>query len=182
MNLIIRKKTLLIIVIVLVIVLGAAWFWLLNPANQGYVGFNMRPVWDVADNIKNGSENRIFAGEMNKVGYYTFLHGKGPFTVFVPTDKAYSNLPVDDQDILGTDEGSLRQVLLYNVVKGKYRAEDLKDGMTLHTVQGQDISVARKGNNIILNGYSYIETTDVNSSNGVIHMTTNYLIPPNMMQ
>jgi uncharacterized surface protein with fasciclin (FAS1) repeats len=142
----------------------------------------MRPNWDIADNIQNGSQDTIFADQIKQVGYYTFLHGKGPFTVFVPNDQAFANLPSQDQDLLHNDQGSLRQILLYNIVKGTYKASDLKDGMTLQTIQGDDIKVTRKGSTVILNGYSYIQTSDVVATNGVIHMTTNYLIPPSMAQ
>ncbi|MGH7203848.1 MAG: fasciclin domain-containing protein, partial [Candidatus Levyibacteriota bacterium] len=108
-----------ILIVILLIIGGAIWV-LNNPKFQEYPN-KMRPVWDVAYNIQVGSDNTHFATQINQVGYATFLHGKGPFTVFVPSDTAYSNLPANDQDLFNQDPGSLRQTLLYNIVKGSYR-------------------------------------------------------------
>src|SRR5882757_2560056 len=88
-----------ILIVIVAIIGGFIWFFT-NPDYKYYSDQNMRPTWDMADNIQYGSQNTIFADELKQVDYYTFLHGKGPFTVFVPTDKAYSNLPANDQDLL----------------------------------------------------------------------------------
>ena len=177
-----QKKKILIsslVVVVIAAILGA-FFYFQKSENQNYKGLNMSPGWDVANNIQYGSQNTNFAQEMKDSEYYTFLQGKGPYTIFVPTDKAYDNLPAKTKELMDNDEGSLRQILLYNIVKGSYKLADFRDGMTLTTVQGDTITVTKKGNYWVLNGYSYIETPDAVSKNGVIHMTTNYLIPPSL--
>lgn len=176
-----KKKILVISLVVLILaaIIGT-FIYFQKPENQNYTGLNMSPGWNVADNIQYGSQNTNFASEMEDMEYYTFLQGKGPYTIFVPTDKAYDNLPAKTKDLMDNDDGSLRQILLYNIVKGSYKVSDFRDGMTLTTVQGDDITVTKDGNDWVLDGYAYIETPDAVSKNGVIHMTTNYLIPPSL--
>ncbi|MGH7203641.1 MAG: fasciclin domain-containing protein [Candidatus Levyibacteriota bacterium] len=176
------KRVLLICGVI--VILAAISIWLLfKPTYTVDKVLNMRPVWDVADNIVSSPTDKIFATSLYNLGYTTFLHGKGPYTVFVPTDKAYRNLPLTTKGLLAKNENSpyIRQVLLYHVVKGLYRYSDLRDGMTLKTVEGENLKFTKKGNYWVINGYSYIQTYDVMSKNGVIHIVTNYLLPPSLV-
>lgn len=176
-----RKKVLFSILFVIVIIFGVL-LWLNWPFQQ-YDGFKMSPKWDISDNIITEPTDRIFASGIYNTGYNVFLHDKGPFTVFVPVDKSYNNLSATTKDsFMNKDNiGSLRQMLLYHVVKGEYRYADLRDGMKLKTLEGEELTFTKKGNFFVINGYSYIQTPDLVSKNGVIHMTTNYLIPPSMI-
>lgn len=139
----------------------------------------MKPSMDIADNIQYSSTTSKFGMLITSVGYDTFLHDKGPYTVFVPTDEAYAKLsPGFLASIqLPEQEGDLRQTLLYHVVKGQYLFADLKDGMELTTVQGEKIKFTKKGEYWILNDYSYLENYDIKSKNGVIHTINNFLTP-----
>ncbi len=176
-----RKRLIILCAIVgLVLIAGIIWYrW---PYKE-YKGLGMRPTMDVSDNIVLGTENKLFAKALGALGYTTFLHGKGPYTVFVPTDAAFTNLPRNTKDFLanGRHVPYVRQVLLYHVVKGQYRYRDLRDGMRLKTVEGEELQITKKNGFFVINGYSYIQTYDVISSNGVIHLVNNYLLPPSVL-
>lgn len=178
-----KKPTLIGVLAAVLILITLGVFWYLDPANEEYEDLGMKPTSTVAENILDSAVSTAFAEGISTVGYDTFLNEEGPFTVFVPTDEAYGNLPDETAAALvnPAEEGYFRSVLQYHVVEGRYLEKDLKDGMTLTTIQGEELTVTRKDGNIILNGYAYIQTYDVLSKNGVIHVTTNYVLPPSMV-
>ena len=99
------------------------------------------------------------------------LSGKGPFTVFAPTDDAFAKLPKADLAALLADKGKLKSLLTFHVLPGKIMAADvtkMKDGSKVKTVQGGDVTVHVHGGTVKLNG-STVTTTDIDTSNGVIH-------------
>lgn len=175
-------KKFLIIVCLIVIIITAGLIWKNWPWME-YDGLKMRPDFDVAQNIMISPKNTIFTEALSLTGYNTFLQGDGPYTVFVPTDVAYENLSPETKAALADPEyeGEARQVVLYHVVKGHYLAADIKDGMTLETVQGEKLKFTWDDGYMVINGYSYVEVPNVVSKNGVIHMTTNYLLPPSVL-
>lgn len=173
-------------ILVLLIGVGTSLVFF-NPFNEQYEGLSMAPSVTVGDNIMNGQNTTVFAEGIGYTGYLTFLQEDGPYTVFVPEDSALDNLPPETRDIVWSvpdgQEGYLRSFLQYHIVEGSYLARDLKNGMKLKTLQGEDITITRndKDNQIILNGYAYIRTYDIASTNGVIHIITNFVIPPSMI-
>lgn len=168
-------------ILLLVLGIGVA-FWKFWPWE--YTKLNMRTDLTVSENILSSPENKIFANAIASAGYTTFLEGEGPFTVFLPTDKAYANLSPETRGALTDPEnpGLSRQVLLYHVVKGRYLAADIKEGMTLETVQGELLHFSWKDGYLVINGYSYVEIPNVVSKNGIIHISTNYLLPPSILE
>jgi uncharacterized surface protein with fasciclin (FAS1) repeats len=178
-----KKKPLVIsLVVILILIAAALLIWFKWPY-QEYEGLGMRPDWDVADNIVSAPGNQIFAGVVYNLEYTTFLHGTGPFTVFVPTDESYKNLPPETKAYLNNiqNQWAIRQVMLYHVVKGRYLYSDFKDGMQLETVQGEKLAFVKKNDYWEINGYAHIQTPDILSKNGVIHVTDNYLLPPSLI-
>lgn len=149
-----------------------------------YKALGMLPESSVSDNILKSTKSHVFANIAKQLEYTTFLEGDGPFTVFVPTDIAYENLPKETKDYLNQVENqwAVRQIFLYHVVKGRYLTSDFKEGMKLETIQGEELTITRKDNYWEINGYSYLQTTDVVSANGVIHVTTNYILPPSLLE
>jgi uncharacterized surface protein with fasciclin (FAS1) repeats len=176
-----HKKLLFISGIVLFLG-GSALLWNTWPYTE-YKGLSMRQEWNIADNIANSPNHKIFANGLYDFDYYTFLRGDGPFTVFLPTDKGYSKLSSELKYFLNdnkNNQGSIRQVLLYHVVKGRYLASDLKDGMQLETVEGEKMIVTRVSGQWVINGAAFIETRDIITKNGVIHIIDKYLLPPSI--
>ena len=102
------------------------------------------------------------------------LKGKGPFTVFAPTDEAFAKIPKADLDALLKDKAKLTAVLTYHVVPGKVMAKDVKAGM-VKTVQGSSLTVATAGGVTVDN--AKVVKTDIVADNGVIHVIDSVVMP-----
>jgi uncharacterized surface protein with fasciclin (FAS1) repeats len=105
------------------------------------------------------------------------LKGKGPFTVFAPTDEAFAKLPKGTLEGLLKDKKGLAAVLTYHVVPGKVMAADVLKLTTAKTAQGQSIDIVAKKNGVTINGVNVI-MTDIVCTNGVIHVIDAVLLPP----
>jgi len=110
------------------------------------------------------------------------LKGKGPFTVFAPTDEAFAKLGKETLEDLKkpANKEKLAAILKYHVVSGKVMAADVlkMDGKTAKTVEGGEIKIAVKDGKVTLDGNSNVTKTDVAASNGVIHVIDTVLMPP----
>lgn len=104
------------------------------------------------------------------------LAGKGPFTVFAPTDDAFNKLPKGALDGLLADKEALKKVLLYHVVMGDVRAADVVKLKTAKTAEGAEIAIDAK-DGVKINGAKVIKA-DVVATNGVIHVIDTVLLPP----
>ena len=137
--------------------------------------------------MKNIVETAIDAGSFNTLvaavkaaDLVKTLSSPGPFTVFAPTDEAFAKLPAGTIDALLKDKAKLTSILTYHVVSGKVMANDVKTLSSAVTVQGQDLSIDAKRwhlhRNVKVNGANVIKT-DIECSNGVIHVIDNVLMP-----
>ncbi len=113
-------------------------------------------------------------------GLVETLSGKGPFTVFAPTNAAFEALPDGTLEMLLKPENKdkLIAVLTYYVVSGKVYAKDLKAGQKAKSVQGEEITVSLKGGAKV-NG-AKVAMADVKASNGVVHVIDQVILPPSM--
>ena len=108
----------------------------------------------------------------------TTLEGTGPYTVFAPTDAAFSDIQSTVDTLLEPgNKTDLQQVLTYHVVPGTYTAADLTDRQKLKTVEGQDLTVSIKDGVVKVNDAT-VEATDITASNGVVHVINKVLVPP----
>jgi len=103
------------------------------------------------------------------------LTGEGPYTVFAPTDEAFAKIPQDKLDALLADKDALTVVLTYHVVPGKLMAADVVELNSATTVQGSTISIDTS-DGVKVNGANVI-ATDIEASNGVIHVIDTVLMP-----
>jgi len=109
------------------------------------------------------------------------LKGEGPFTVFAPTDEAFAALPEGTVEALLADIPALTDILLYHVVPGKVMAADVVglDGQSAETaLEGQSIDIKIDMGNVYLNEDVQVIITDIEASNGVIHVIDAVLLPP----
>lgn len=104
------------------------------------------------------------------------LETDGPFTVFAPTDGAFANLPDGALEGLLEDPEALSQVLLYHVVPGELMVRDLREASELETAQGEHLQVEMTPQGITIDG-TYLLTSDIRASNGIIHVITSVLLP-----
>ncbi|OLS23163.1 MAG: Immunogenic protein MPT70 precursor [Candidatus Thorarchaeota archaeon AB_25] len=108
-------------------------------------------------------------------GLVDTLTSTGPFTVFAPTDEAFAKLPEGTVESLLKDKAKLAQILTYHVVAGKVMAKDVMNLKKAKTVQGQELSIDTSSGVKIDN--ANVVTTDIETSNGVIHVIDSVMIP-----
>ena len=119
---------------------------------------------------------KTLASLLKKAGLAGTLQGRGPFTVFAPTDAAFAKVPKATLAALGKDRAKLRAVLLYHVVKGKVTAKQVVKLRSAKTLNGQSVAIRTRGGKVTVGGAA-VTATDVASSNGVIHVINKVLIP-----
>ncbi len=110
-------------------------------------------------------------------GLVDTLKGKGPFTVFAPTDKAFDKLPAGTVETLLKPENKekLAAILTYHVVAGKVNAADVVKLKSAKTVQGQTVAIDAK-DGVKINDAKVVKV-DIESTNGVIHVIDTVLMP-----
>ena len=111
-------------------------------------------------------------------GLVETLQGKGPFTVFAPTDAAFAALPAGTLDGLLKDPAALKKILLYHVVAGSVTADKVVGLTSATSVEGSPIAIAVKDGTVYLNDSAKVVTPDVMASNGVIHVIDQVILPP----
>jgi uncharacterized surface protein with fasciclin (FAS1) repeats len=136
-----------------------------NAANHGK---------DIVDTAVAAGQFKTLATALQAAGLVETLKGKGPFTVFAPTDEAFAKIPKADLDALLKDKAKLTAVLTYHVVPGKVMAKDVKAGK-VKTVQGSELTVATMGGVTVDN--AKVIKTDIAASNGVIHVIDTVVLP-----
>jgi uncharacterized surface protein with fasciclin (FAS1) repeats len=153
-------------------------------------GASMSPSKTIVDNAVNSKDHTTLVAAVKAAGLVETLQGKGPFTVFAPTNAAFGKLPSGTVDTLLKPENKsqLTGVLTYHVVSGNLTAQELiakvKEGggmATLKTVQGETLTVMPSGNTLSIKdkkgGTSTVTISDVKQSNGVIHVIDTVLLP-----
>ncbi len=135
---------------------------------------------DIVDTaVAAGSFNTLVTA-VKAAGLVDTLKGKGPFTVFAPTDDAFAKLPKGTVEGLLKDIPKLTAVLTYHVVSGKVMAADVVKLKTAKTVQGQEVKIdASKWHlhkTVKINDANVIKA-DVAADNGVIHVIDKVLLP-----
>ena len=123
--------------------------------------------------VSAGTFNTL-ATALKAAGLVDTLKGKGPFTVFAPTDAAFAKLPQDQLRALLADKTKLTAVLTYHVVPGVVMAKDVKAGM-VKTVQGSNINVTTMGG-VKVNDAT-VTAVDIVADNGVIHVIDTVILP-----
>lgn len=129
---------------------------------------------DIVDTAVAAGQFKTLATALQAAGLVDTLKGKGPFTVFAPTDEAFAKVPKDQLDALLKDKAKLTAVLTYHVVPGKVMAADVKAGK-VKTVQGSELTVATSGG--VMVDSAKVVKTDIVASNGVIHVIDSVVIP-----
>jgi pentapeptide MXKDX repeat protein len=153
-------------------------------------GAAMYPSKNIVENAVNSKDHTTLVAAVKAAGLVDTLEGKGPFTVFAPTNAAFEKLPKGTVETLVKPENKkmLTGILTYHVVAGKHTAADImadikKGGgkATWKTVNGEKLTATMKGDHLILTdakgGMSMVTIGDVMQSNGVIHVVDTVLMP-----
>jgi uncharacterized surface protein with fasciclin (FAS1) repeats len=129
---------------------------------------------DIVDTAVKAGNFKTLVAAVQAAGLVDTLKGKGPFTVFAPTDEAFAKIPKETLDGLLKDKAALTKILTYHVVPGKVMAKDVKAGM-VKTVQGSEVTLATTGG-VTVNGAKVV-AADVAADNGVIHAIDTVIMP-----
>lgn len=146
-------------------------------ATIGMVSVAQTAQKDIVDTAVGAGDFKILVDLVQKAGLVDTLKGKGPFTVFAPTDKAFQAVPKPVLDQLAADKELLKQVLTYHVVPGAVYSKDVKNGMKAKTVQGEQISVVINNGKVKFDNANLVKA-DIKASNGVIHVIDTVILPP----
>ncbi|MGH9936801.1 MAG: fasciclin domain-containing protein [Blastocatellia bacterium] len=159
-----------------------------KPVTVG--GAPMYATKNIVENAVNSKDHTTLVAAVKAAGLVETLQSAGPFTVFAPVNAAFNALPSGTVDTLLKPEnkGALTSVLTYHVVSGRLNSKALermikKGGgrATLKTVQGAELTATKSGDLIRVTdakgGTAKITITNVNQSNGVIHVVDRVLLP-----
>jgi uncharacterized surface protein with fasciclin (FAS1) repeats len=134
---------------------------------------------DIIGTAKAAGQFKTLAKALKEAELVKTLKGEGPFTVFAPTDDAFAALPSGTLDTLLMEENKdqLRGILTYHVASGELMAADVVEKDEIETVQGEAVRVSIVDDKVMLNDTVQVIKTDVDASNGVIHVINGVLIP-----
>ena len=149
---------------------------LLPPAEDAMVE-EKNTIVDIA--AADGRFTTLVAA-VQAAGLAETLSGEGPFTVFAPTDDAFAALPAGTVEslLLPENKQALTDILLYHVASGKVMAADVVTLTSVPTLLGKDVTVTVKDGKVFLNDTAEVIITDIEASNGVIHVIDAVLLPP----
>lgn len=134
---------------------------------------------DIVDTAVSAGQFKTLAAALDGAGLVQTLKGPGPFTVFAPTDAAFAKLPAGTVENLLKPENKekLAAILTYHVVPGKVKAADVVKIKEAKTVNGEMIKVRAASGGVMINNAN-VTATDIEASNGVIHVIDTVILPP----
>jgi len=150
-------------------------------------GAAMYPSKNIVENAMNSKDHTTLVAAVKAAGLVETLQGKGPFTVFAPTNAAFEKLakaaPATYQAVLA-DPALLAKVLTYHVVAGDIRAAQAsgvaQQNGKVNALQGEPISFSLKAGKLTLNGSATVVAADIRATNGVIHVIDTVIVPPSL--
>jgi uncharacterized surface protein with fasciclin (FAS1) repeats len=133
---------------------------------------------DIVDTAVAAGSFTTLAKALQAADLVDTLKGKGPFTVFAPTDAAFAKLPPATlEDLLKpANKAKLRRILTYHVVPGRVTAGDVVKLTSAKAVSGDTIAIKANGGNVMVDGAQVVKT-DIDASNGVIHVIDSVILP-----
>lgn len=135
------------------------------------------PRADIVDTAAKAGTFKTLLAAAKAAGLVDALKGKGPLTVFAPSDEAFAKLPAGTVEALLKDPAKLKQILLYHVVAGYAPASVVASAPTHKTLQGATIAVKASDAGVHINKAKVV-AADVLAGNGVIHVIDQVILPP----
>ncbi len=132
---------------------------------------------NIVETAQGAGQFKTLVKLVKKAGLAKTLSGRGPYTVFAPTDAAFAKVPKSTLDSLLSDRAELRSVLLYHVVSGRVPARKVTKLRSAETLNGARVRIRVSDGKVFVNRAKVV-TPDVKTSNGVIHVVNRVLIPP----
>jgi uncharacterized surface protein with fasciclin (FAS1) repeats len=133
---------------------------------------------DIVDTAVAAGSFNTLAKALTAADLIGTLKGKGPFTVFAPTDEAFAKLPAGTLESLLKPENKakLQRILTYHVVAGKTMAADVVKMHSAKAVSGDTITIVTRGGTVTVDNAKVVKT-DIVASNGVIHVIDSVIVP-----
>ena len=133
---------------------------------------------DIVDTAVSAGSFNTLAAALEAAGLVETLKGKGPFTVFAPTDQAFAKLPEGTLKSLlkPANKEKLTAILTYHVVAGNVKAADVIKLSSAKTLNGQSVTVKVVGGKVLINGATVVKA-DIAATNGTIHVIDTVLLP-----
>jgi uncharacterized surface protein with fasciclin (FAS1) repeats len=144
-----------------------------QPGSTGY----QAPSKNIVDTAMAVDNLKTLATAIHTAGLIDALAGKGPFTLFAPSDEAFRNLPRGAQDALFKNARKLKAILEYHLIAGHILARDLKPGEIV-TRQGTTLIAAVSSSGVQVND-AHVEQADLVATNGVVHVIDAVMLPKN---
>ncbi len=150
-----------------------------TPVPEPVVEVEAKSIVDIA--VEDGRFTTLVAA-VQAAGLADTLSGEGQFTVFAPTDDAFGALPEGTVESLLTDpEGALKDILLYHVAEGAVPAATVVTLESATTLQGEPVTIKVVDGGVVLNDSAKVIITDIEASNGIIHVIDAVMLPPSVV-
>jgi uncharacterized surface protein with fasciclin (FAS1) repeats len=136
------------------------------------------PTKDIVDTAVSAGSFKTLTTALAAAGLVETLKGKGPFTVFAPTDEAFAKLPAGTLESLlkPANKQKLTSILTYHVVAGNVKAADVVKLSSAMTLNGQSVTIKNVGGKVLINGATVVKA-DIAATNGTIHVIDTVLMP-----
>ena len=150
----------------------------LLAAPSAFAGGSTVPSKDIVDTAVSAGSFKTLTAALDAAGLVETLKGKGPFTVFAPTDEAFAKLPEGTLKSLLKPENKQRltAILTYHVVAGNVKAADVIKLSSAKTLNGQSVTIKTAGGKVLINGATVVKA-DIAATNGTIHVIDTVLLP-----
>ena len=135
-----------------------------------------KPTNDIVETAVAAGSFKTLIAAVEAAGLVETLKGKGPFTVFAPTDEAFAKLPAGTVEALLKDKAKLTAILTYHVVPGDVRAAQVVKMSSAKTVNGQSLTFSTNSGGVSVDKAKVVKT-DILASNGVIHVIDTVVLP-----
>ena len=132
---------------------------------------------DLLAEIQANPQLKTLATAIQAAGLEQTLQNAGPYTIFAPSDQAFASLPPATLQALLANPATLGKILSYHVAEGSLTATNLSSATSIPTLEGQPITVSTNGGAVSLDKKARVLTSDLETSNGVIHVIDQVLVP-----
>jgi uncharacterized surface protein with fasciclin (FAS1) repeats len=150
----------------------------LIASTSALAGGSKMPTKDIVDTAVSAGSFKTLTTALAAAGLVETLKGKGPFTVFAPTDEAFAKLPAGTLESLlkPANKQKLTAILTYHVVAGNVKAADVVKLSSAKTLNGKLITIKTAGGKVLINGATVVKA-DIAATNGTIHVIDTVLMP-----
>ncbi|KAK6176865.1 hypothetical protein SNE40_015082 [Patella caerulea] len=150
-----------------------------NGIIQSLTSVMIPPAGTITYFVKTMSAFSILLKAVSVAGLADILNGAGPFTLFAPSDEAFSKLPPAELDKLLNDPKLLKNILLYHTLKGTVYSAGLTNGETVHTINNMNLTITITNQGVEVND-AMVTMPDITVTNGAVHVIDSVLLPSNL--